>query len=420
MIDLKKFRENYEWYIKKTEEKWIKLDFPKFMAMDLQLKQIKFELDNLNQERNEISKEIPNLKKEWKDTENLVNKVKDLKSEIEDKQKKYNEIYNDFYEIYIRIPNPAFDDVHIWKSDEENKVAYYVWEKPKFNFEPLAHYELLEKRDMLDQWRSAKVSWSRFYYIKDWLVRLELALISYTIDKLSKKWFRPIIWPNLVRYNSMLSTGFFPAEKNEIYTVNPDEDDLYLIWTSEVTMIAQHMDEILDVDKLPLRYVSFSPCYRREAWTYGKDSKWMIRVHQFEKVEMVSFTKPEDSIKEHELIYEIEEEIVKELWLHCQKIDICTWDLWFHAAKKYDLEAWFPWLTTYKEITSCSNCTDFQSRRAKIKMKDEKSKDFVHTLNGTAIALARIMACIVENYQTKDMKIEVPEVLKKYIWEEYL
>ncbi len=418
MIDMKKFRENHEWYIKKTEEKWIKLDFPKFMAMDLQLRQLKVELDELNQKRNQISKQIPQLKKEWKDTDNLVNEVKELKQEIEDKQNKYNEIYEEFNSIYIRIPNPASDDVHLWASDEENKVAYYIWEQPAFDFKPLTHYELLEKRDLLDQERSAKVSWARFSYIKDWLVKLELALISYAIDKLSKKWFRPIIWPNLVRYDAMKATWFFPAEKNEVYKVNPEEDDLYLIWTSEVTMVAQHMDENIDKNNLPLRYVGFSPCYRREAWSYGKDTKGMIRVHQFEKVEMVSFTNPEDSIKEHEFLAEIEEEIVKDLWLHCQKIDICTWDLGFHAAKKYDLEAWFPWLDTYKEITSCSNCTDFQARRAKIKYNDAWTKDYLHTLNWTAIALSRVIACIVENYQTKDMKIKVPEVLKKYFQEE--
>ena len=420
MIDLKKFRDNYEWYIQKTEEKWIKIDFPKFMALDLQLRQIKIEIDELNQKRNSISKEIPILNKEWKDTEQLKEEVKILKQEIEKKQSKFNDLNDEFNSIYIRIPNPSQDGVIIWWSDADNRVNKYWWVKKEFDFEPLAHYEILEKRDLLDQTRSAKVSWSRFYYIKDWLVKLELALITYAINKLSSKWFRPLMWPNLVRHDAMMATWFFPAEKNEVYTVNPWEDDLYLIWTSEVTMVAQHMWETINENELPLRYVWFSPCFRREAWSYGKDTKWMIRVHQFEKIEMVCFTKPEDSIKEHELIAEIEEEIVNDLWLHYQKLDICTWDLWFHAAKKYDLEAWFPWLQTYKEITSCSNCTDFQARRAKIKYDNWETKDFLHTLNWTAIALSRIIACIVETYQTKDWKIEIPEVLKKYMDIDYI
>ncbi len=415
MIDLKKLRQDPKRYEQKTKSQWLNIDFDELIKLDEQIRNMKSQIDELSSHRNSISKEIAELQKEWKDPQEHKEKVKEIKTELDQKQKDYDELYQKFYDIYIQIPNPPLDDVIYWESDDDNAVIYYSWDKPKFDFEPLPHYELLEQRDMLDQKRSAKVAGTRFYYIKDWLVKLELALINYAIDVLIKKWFRPVMWPNLVRYDTMLGAGFFPAEKNEVYKVNPGEDDLYLIWTSEAILVGQHMNETIDLEELPLRYAWFSPCYRREAGSYGKDTKWMIRVHQFEKVEMVSFTSTKDSYKEHEFLTEIEEEIVQNLWIHYQKIDICTWDVWFHAAKKYDLEAWFPGLDSYKEITSCSNCTDFQARRAKIKYKDGQEKDFLHTLNWTAIAVGRVMACIVENNQTKDMKIKIPKVLQNYM-----
>lgn len=213
----------------------------------------------------------------------------------------------------------------------------------------------------------------------------------------------------------MFTTWFFPADKNEIYHVNPEDDNLFLIWTAEVPLVSQHIDEVIDVDDLPLRYVWISPAYRREAGSYGKDIKGLIRLHQFEKVEMVSFVKPEDSPREHELMLSIEEEIYQELKIPYRKLLICSGDLWAPAAKKYDLEAWLPGMQTFKEITSTSNTVDFQARRGNIKYKVGNQKDFVHTLNWTAVALQRTMVAIVENYQTDDMRIIVPEVLKPYM-----
>lgn len=420
MIDLKKYRENPEIYVKWAADKQVRIDWDLFNELDQKVREKKWELDLKNEQRNIFSAKIQETMKSWGNAIDLIEKVKLIKSTIEQIEKEYAELYSQFNDIYLRIPNPSHESVIIGKDDSENSPICFVWEKPTFDFEPLPHYELLEKRWMLDQERSWKVSGSRFYYIRDGLVKLEFALIQFAIDKLSKKWFRPTIVPNLVREDAMIATGFFPADKNEIYHVNPGEDDLYLIWTSEVALVAQHMDETIDVNDLPLRYVGFSPCYRREAWSYGKDTKGMIRVHQFEKIEMVSFVKPDDSWKEHELIVSIEEEIFQELWLPYQKINICTWDLGAPAAKKYDLEAWFPTQNAYREVTSCSNCTDFQARRAKIKYKNWEEKEFLHTLNGTAISMARALACIVENYQTKDLRVKVPTVLKKYMDEDYI
>jgi seryl-tRNA synthetase len=222
----------------------------------------------------------------------------------------------------------------------------------------------------------------------------------------------------------MYATGFFPNDKNNVYTVNPkaphtqelrEEDDLYLIGTAEVPLVAQHSDEVLEADILPLRYVGYSSCYRREAGTYGKDTKGLIRLHQFEKVEMVTFVKPEDSIKEHEFLAAIEEEIFTDLGLHFHKLHICTGDLGAPAARKYDLEAWFPAQEAYREVTSTSNTTDFQTRRANIKYKDGQTRDFVHSLNGTAIAMSRAIACIIETYQTAEGDVIIPEVLRPFM-----
>ncbi len=420
MIDLKKFRENPEFYWKKAKDKWVEIDISKFVELDNKVRNLKLQIDELNQKKNKLSKEIPQIQKQWWDASSMIEEVKNIKKELENIQWEYNISYKEFYEIYLDIPNPSLDNVPFWKSDEENQELAKIWKIKDFAFSPKTHWDLLEERWLIDQERAVKVSGSRFLYIRDWLVKLEFALVMWAIDKLSKKWFSPAIPPNLVREDAMLATGFFPADKNQVYNVNPEDDDLHLVWTSEVPLVSQHMNEILSKDELPLRYVWFSPCYRREAWTYWKDTKWFIRLHQFEKVEMVSFVEPSKWEDEHNLILDIEEEIYQELGIPYRKLLICTWDLWAPAAKKYDLEAWFPGIWDYKEITSCSNTTDFQARRANIKFKDNSTneKDFVYTLNGTTMALGRVMAAIVENYQNEDKTITVPKVLQHYFWAE--
>jgi len=270
---------------------------------------------------------------------------------------------------------------------------------------------------MLDSERAVKISGSRFIILRDGMVMLEMALIHYALQKLYAKGWSPAIVPTMVRRDALLNTGFVPYGEDQIYKIQNDEENnsLYLVGTSEVPLVAQHSDEVFTADQLPKRYVGFSQCYRQEAGTYGKDARGMIRLHQFEKVEMVSFCKPEDSEKEHELILAIEEEVYKELGIPYRKLFICTGDLGVPAAKKYDLEAWFPGQNGYKEITSCSNCTDFQTRRANIKYKTDEGREFVHSLNGTVVASSRVLAAIVENYQQEDGSIIVPEVLRKRV-----
>ena len=352
MIDLKKFRESPDIYIKSAVAKNCKIDFEHFQKLDKECLNLKLKVENLLSKRNEVSAKMANLTK-WSDEfKKIVEEVQSMKKDITDLENQYNEKYSEFYSLYLAIPNPLQDDVPICKDESWNVVLETVGKKAEFDFKPIPHYELLEKRGMLDQERSAKISGSRFYYIRWWLVRLELALRNFVLDKLIKKWFEPTMVPNLVKEEAMMSTGFFPTWKENIYEVNPNDDKLFLIWTSEVPLVAQHIDETLDISQLPLRYVWISPCYRREAWTYGKDTKWLIRTHQFDKIEMVTFVTPENSINEHEFLRSIEEEVFQDLWITYNRILICSWDLWDPASKKYDLEARFPGMERFIEVTS--------------------------------------------------------------------
>jgi len=302
------------------------------------------------------------------------------------------------------------------KGEEDNVVIEKFMEPTKFDFEPKDHIELGKSLDLLELDKAAEMSGARFYYVKNDLVLLEFALIQYALSKIIPKGFSPILPPVLVHEQAMIGTGFFPADKNEIYSVNPGEDDLFLIGTAEVPLCMLHYDEIIDEKKLPLRYVGFSPCFRREAGSYGKDTAGIIRVHQFDKIEMFIFAHPDKAKEEHQLIIKIEDEIVQGLKIPYQRINICGGDLGAPAAQKFDIEAWIPTQGKYREITSCSNTTDFQARRSKIRFKDSKgNKKHVYTLNGTAIAMARMFVAILENYQNKDGSVTIPEVLRPYM-----
>ena len=412
MIDLKKFRQDPTPWIKSAKARNLDLDFDYILNLDKKIREIKISLEKKLSERKKLSSQIPVLSKQWKDTSKLVEEVKNLKWEIAELQNNLNKLQEEFNKLVLQIPNILAEDVPIWKDDSENVVVYTWWEKPKFDFQPLPHWEILEKRDLLDSKRAVKISWSRFVFFKDKLALLEMALMNFVMQKLYKKWFTPLLWPNLVNSKAMYWTGYLPAWEDWVYKI--EWEDLYLIWTSEVSSVSQHMDEVFDVNDLPKRYVSFSTCYRKEAWSYWKDLKWLIRLHQFNKVEMVSFVKPEDSYKEHELLVEIEEEILQDLGIPYQKMLICSGDLWNPAAKKYDLEGWFPWIWKYKELTSTSNTLDFQARRINCKYMVGREKEFVHILNWTWTS-DRPVAAIVENYQTKDMRIIVPEVLRPFM-----
>jgi len=412
MIDLKKFRQDPTPWIESAKARNLDLDFDHILELDKKVRKLKTQLEAKLSERKKLSSQIPQLQKQWKDISELVEQVKALKEEIAQLQQQLDEAQEEFNKLILQIPNLLGPDVPVGKDDSENVVLYTWGEKPQFDFEPLPHREILEKRDLLDSKRAVKISGSRFVFFKDKLALLEMALMQYVMHKLYKKWFKPLLWPTLVNEVAMYWTGYLPAGEDGVYKI--EGEDLYLIWTSEVTSVGQHMDEVFDVNELPKRYVSYSTCYRKEAGSYGKDLKWLIRLHQFNKVEMVSFVKPEDSWKEHELLVEIEEEILQDLGIPYQKMLICSGDLWNPAAKKYDLEGWFPGIWKYKELTSTSNTLDYQARRINCKYMVGREKDYVHILNWTWSS-DRPVAAIVENYQTKDMRIIVPEVLRTYM-----
>ena len=294
---------------------------------------------------------------------------------------------------------------------EEAETLRTWGEPPHGDF--LDHVELGEKHGFLDIERAAKVSGSRFGYVLGPLVRLEFGLVNYAMDTLERYGFTPVVPPVLVREMALFGTGFFPGDREQVYSL--PEDDLYLIGTSEVALAAMHADEILDSEVLPLRYAGFSTCFRRESGTYGKDTRGIFRVHQFDKVEMFSFVRPDTARDEHDFLLAREEELVQGLGIPYRVMNIAAGDLGASAAKKYDIEAWFPGQRRYREITSTSNTTDYQSRRLKIRFRGEESNELVYTLNGTAIAMGRWLIALVENYQQPDGTIVVPDVLRKYV-----
>jgi seryl-tRNA synthetase len=292
----------------------------------------------------------------------------------------------------------------------EDELVRTVGEPPAFEFDPRDHLDLAGSR--IDMERAARLSGSRFAYLKGDLVLIELALVRWTLDILSTHGFQPVIPPVLVREQALHGTGFLPDTEQQIYSL--PEDDLYLVGTSEVALASLHADEILDPERLPLRYAGFSPCFRREAGAAGKDTRGIFRVHQFDKVEMFSFVSPADSAAEHERILAIEEHLLQQLHLPYRVLNIAATDLGNSAAKKYDCEAWLPSYGAYRELTSCSNTTDYQARRLSIRVRTQRGTEPPHTLNGTAVAVGRTLVALLENGQQADASVELPEVLTPY------
>ncbi len=413
MINIKLLLEQPEKIKKALEKKQFRGDLDKILQLDQERKKEMHEMEELQARQNKIAKEIPKASPEEK--AKLLEASKQMKEEIKKLEPLIDQLTKELETLAAFIPNPPLDSVPEGKDDSENKPIKTVGTKPVFDFTPVDHMVLGKNLDLIDMETASEMSGARFYYLKNEAVLLEFALVQFVMQKLISKGFSPIIPPVLVKEKAMIATGFFPADRNEIYRVNPQEDDLYLVGTAEVPLCMLHADKILEVEKLPLRYVGFSTCFRREAGSYGKDTQGIIRVHQFDKIEMFSFCHPDKSEQEHELIRSIEEEIMTELGFHYQVLDICGGDLGAPAAKKYDIEVWIPTQNKFRELTSCSNCTDFQARRAQIRYKDSKEKQLVHTLNGTATAIGRTLIAIMENYQQKDGSIAIPKVLQPFM-----
>lgn len=416
MLDLKIIRQNTELVkdvIKKRNIKNLNLD--DFLSVDKEKLDLLLKVDELRAIKNKVSDEIPKLKDEEKNIK--ISEMKKLWEELKILEERQKEVEQNWENIYYKIPNILSETTAIWDDEDSNVVESKFLEPTKFDFEPKTHYEIWEKKWWIDIEKWSEISWSRFWYLKWDLVFLQFAIVNYAISKLASKWFNPILPPVLVKEPAMFGTWFFPAWEDGIYSVNPWEDDLFLVWTAEVPVTSYHSGEILDLEN-PIKYVWYSACFRREAWSAWKDTRWILRWHQFDKVEMVVFCKPEDSKKMHNQMIEIEEEVWKWLWIPFQKLNICSGDLWNPAMKKYDLEAWMPWENKYREVTSCSNVWEYQSRRLWIRYKDESWKNtYVHTLNWTVVALWRCLIAIIENYQDKNWDVIIPEVLRPFMWD---
>lgn len=409
MLDIKYIREHAEEIKHNNATRNITVDIDLLLVLDGKRRDAQLTVESARSELKKSSKQKPSTEE--------ITRLRELG---EDMQKKENELKNyedQIREMMLRIPNINHESVPLGKDESENKVVRKVGKKSSFNFKPREHFEIHAVAQLIDSATGANVSGARFYYLKGKLVMLERALMEFSIQKAIKKGFIPVMPPLLVKERAMFGTGFFPAEKNEIYTVNPQEDNLYLIGTSEVPLVAMHDGTLFEANTLPKKYCGITPCFRREAGSYGKDQRGILRVHQFYKVEAIAIARPEESEKIHEEILALEEEILNELELHYQVVNVCSGDLGYPAAKKYDCEAWMPGQGKYREMTSTSNTTDFQARRLGIKYKFHNSQTkkneniLVHTLNGT-IVTDRVMLAILETYQTQEGTVRIPSVLK--------
>jgi len=411
MLDIKFIRENPDKVKEAVKNKGVEVDIDRLLKLDEERKKLLQEVEGLRAEQNKVTDEIAKEKDKNKH-EKMVGEMKKLKGDLKKKEEKLKTGSGEFEKLLFSVPNVPLEGVPVGKDESDNKVLREEGKKPKFSFKPKEYLEIAEKLDLIDIERAAKVSGSRFGYIKKELVLLEFALVKLVMEEASKEGFVPIIPPALVNETSMRGMGYMERGGEEIYKL--EKDNLYLVGTSEQSIGPMHAGEVFSGEDLPKRYVAFSSCFRREAGSYGKDTKGILRVHQFDKVEMFSFCRAEESQDEHKLLLRVEEHIMKLLKLPYRVVQICTADLGDPAAAKYDIEAWMPGQNEYRETHSTSNTTDFQSRRLQIRYKKKESLEYVHMINGTAFANGRMLIAIIENYQQKDGSIKVPEILRKY------
>jgi seryl-tRNA synthetase len=338
--------------------------------------------------------------------------MKQLSEEIKATAAEEEKTAEQLRSLLLEVPNLPHESVPEGAGDESNEEIRTVGSPPAFDFEPRDHLAIGEVLGIIDVERAAKVSGSRFAYLLGQATVLELALVRFAVDRLGTHGFTPVVPPVLVRREAMEGTGFLPTDEQQIYRLADDE--LYLVGTSEVSIAAMHQDEFLDASRLPLRYCGISTCFRREAGAYGKDTRGIFRVHQFDKVEMFSFALPGTSWPEHEFLLARQEEIFGALEVPYRVVNVCAGELGASAAKKYDVEAWMPGQDVYREVTSCSNCTDYQARRLQCRIRTESGPQLVHTLNGTAIAVGRAIIAVIENHQQADGTVAIPDALRPY------
>ncbi|MDO4282823.1 MAG: serine--tRNA ligase [Clostridia bacterium] len=415
MLDIKYIRENSDIVKKAAENKLIQVDIDRLLEIDLLLRNKNQELDTLREERNKLSSSIPTLVDPEK--KNTIEYVRTLKDKISALESEVAPLKEEFDNLMYEVPGVPFEEVPIGKTDEDNVEIKRVGKIPTFDFEIKDHVDLAESLDLVDIPRGVKVAGSRSYYLKNEAVLLEMALCRYVVDKLVKKGFTPMTVPTLVKEAPMYGTSYFPGGRDQAYAVT--EDELYLVGTSEVALVSYHSNETFESEaELPKMYCGYSSCYRREAGTYGKDTRGLYRVHQFTKIEQVIMCKADfdEQYRLHDFLLNNAEEILQDLKIPYRVVKVCTGDMGIGQVRKHDIEAWMPSRGKYSETHSCSSFNDFQARRSNIKYKDQDGNTkYCYTLNNTAIASPRILIPLLELYQNADGSVNIPEVLVPYM-----
>ncbi len=416
MLDIKLLRSDPEQLQRALLKSKGKFDIDGFMALDVKRRELIFNAETMKSKQNAASKLIPQYKKEGKDTSSLMDEMKALSNEIKELDQQIRETDEQIAEIVLTIPNIPNEGVPLGDSDSDNQEIRKWGTPAKFDFEPKAHWDIGEALDILDFSKAAKVTGARFTFYKNAGARLERALMNFMLDLHTQKHgYTEVFPPFMVHRNSMVGTGQLPKFEEDAFKVANTE--YFLIPTAEVPVTNMYREQILDLKELPIYHTAYSACFRAEAGSAGRDTRGLIRQHQFNKVELVKFTTPESSYEELEKLTDDAEEVLQLLGLPYRVVKLCIGDLGFASALTYDLEVWMPSYNRYVEISSCSNFESFQARRADIKFRrgpNEKT-EFVHTLNGSGVALGRTTACILETYQRADGSVEVPEALRKYM-----
>jgi len=407
MIDPRLLRDDPDAIRESLARRGSKVDLDAVISLESSLRAARQNAEELRARQKESGREIATLEGEAKDE--AIAAVADLAAQVKEAASDVDRLETEFDSAILEVPNLVAPDAAEGFGEDDSLEIKRVGEPLT---EGTDHATLGETLGIIDTVRATKISGSRFGYLKGMGAMLEFSLVRWAMDHLVAEGFTPMIPPVLVREEALVGTGFFPEAREQVYEIPRDE--LYLVGTAEVPLAAYHTDEILDNEDLPLRYAGFSTCFRREAGTYGKDTAGIFRVHQFDKVEMFVFTTPGESPAEHDRLLAVEEKLVGELEIPYRVVNIAAGDLGASAAKKYDIEAWFPGEQAYREITSCSNTTDYQARRLKIRTRTEKGNEVVHTLNGTACAVGRTILALLENHQQPDGSVVIPEALRRY------
>ena len=419
MLDAKLLKENPSKIENMLKMRGVKFPLGDLVNLDKRRRELIVQLQELKHEKNILANSIARKKKEANTTTSTdveISKMKDISNRITELELEQDRVLKKYRYLMMSIPNLLHESVPLGSTEKENVIIKERGNsRVKLAIAPKDHIDIANSYDLIDLERAAKISGARFYFLKNDLVKMNLALIQFGLDYLSNSGYTLVQPPYMIRKDAMEGAVILGDFEQVIYKV--EGEDLYMIGTSEHAMVSMHMDEILDSPRLPLRYACVSPCFRKEAGAHGRDMKGIFRVHQFEKVEQVVFSRPEDSWKEHERMLELTERIYENLGLPFRTVLLCSGDLGKISAKTYDIEAWFPGQSNYREIVSCSNCIDYQARRLRIRYRDNVNDEtkLVHTLNSTLIATERTMVSIIENYQTDNGTVQIPDVLQKYM-----